>query len=845
VNARAGVVALLAIHWLLAVSSVQKKSTTFDEIAHLTAGVSLWKTGDYRLLPDPPLPHLWAAAPVAMSGFKFPDLDCPEWWSSDHWLLGRRFFYECGNDPQAILVRGRAMIALLSAALGLLVYVWSRRLFGEAGALLSLVLYVFSPTMLAHGRLITSDLSVSLFFLAAMMALWWTLHRVSLLSVLVSALAVTGLLLSKMSALFIVPMAGVLVLIRLISDRPTTVVWRSPRLVSSRARQVGVWLTMGLVQAVMIFLLVWAGYGFRYRAVQDAVPGRDRFYSEIPLAPTDASWNNKLTELGHWGSAIAWAHDHKLLPEPYLVGLVITIRSARTRVAFLNGQASGEGWWSFFPYCFAVKTPLPLLGVLLIAALAAVWRPGGRGQKTGPDRRRSSILDGLYDTAPLWVLLAVYSGFAITSSLNIGHRHMLPIYPAVFILAGGASAWFRSARSAFRFVVPGLGLLFVGSSLMTWPHYLTYFNTLAGGPRNAYHHLVDSSLDWGQDLPGLKTWLDGHPSEQAGVGAGTDAPAVYLSYFGTGLPKFYGIRARVLPGFVAWEPVWTRPLTGGLYCISATLLQQVHLLPECRWTHALEACYQDLRRRLRQAAPSTPSTRPGLARPTTADLELFLKLRFARLCAYLRQRSYTDHVGHTILIYQVEDEEVDRALNGPPSELVAGRIENLRRLGDRCFAARCLSSAVIFYEFLFEREPMSSNPKHVQAASRRGIALMRLGRQQQAVAVMREALAHDPGHVAMNTNVARLLATSRSDQLRDGDEALRRAKLAVAATRGGDPVVLDALAAAHAELGQFDEARRHASGARKMAVEEGRTKLAREIAARLASYERHQPWRGP
>ncbi len=849
VNVIAGVSSLLVVHWLLAVSSIRQKSTTFDEIAHLAAGLSLWKTGDYRLLPDPPLPHLWAAAPVAAGGFTFPDLDRPYWWSSNHWRLGRKLFYECGNEPQALLIRGRAMIALLSAASGLLVYVCSRRLFGHAGGLLSLVLYVFSPTMLAHGRLITSDLAVALFFLAAMMALWSLMQRVSPLSFGLSVLALGGLLLSKMTGLFILPMAGILLAVRLISGRPVTLVWGKPFVVASRGKQAAVWLVVGLGHVLVIWLLLWAAYGFRFAAMRDAVPGRDRFYSGIPLVSGETNWGEKLTDLGTMGSAVAWMHDHRLLPEAYLVGMIVGFQSAQKRVAFLNGQASAEGWRSFFPYCFAVKTPLPLFGMLLLAAVAAIWRTGRGDGNAAVGRRWRSIVDGLYRTAPLWVLFCVYWAFAIASHLNIGHRHVLPVYLVVFVLAG-AAAWLPAKRAAARLLVPGMAVLFVGASLKTWPDYLTFFNVLAGGPKHAYRHLVDSSLDWGQDLPRLKVWLDRHGRGRAPTDTAEATQAVYLSYFGSGSPTFYGIQARRLPGFLARDALWTGPLTGGVYCISATLLQQVHLLPECRWTHALESDYQDLRRRLNDAArpvasSSASARRPQFVAPAEADSDWFLKLRFARLCAYLRERSPTDDVGHTILIYRLDDADVNQALEGPPSELVSGCADNLRRLADLCFVDRCFASAAAYYEDLFRRIPVSSDPERIKAANRWAIALMSLGRQGRAIAVMRDALAHDAGHVGMNANLARLLATSGSKGLRDGEEALRRAKTALAGTGGTNATVLDALAAAYAELGQFEQACGHASEAARLAAENGQRALAHQIMAHLESYRRHQPWRQP
>ena len=203
------------------------------------------------------------------------------------------------------------------------------------------------------------------------------------------------------------------------------------------------------------------------------------------------------------------------------------------------------------------------------------------------------MLGSCYRTAPLWVLFVVYWSFAIPSHLNIGHRHILPTYPPMLMLAGGSWFWLaglqRLIASAARrglhawlaarrwpalacLVLVSIGL-FAAESLWRWPNYLAYFNQLVGGPSHAYRHLVDSSLDWGQELPALKQWLaekklDGSSNENT-----------YLSYFGIGSPAYYGIPrrrfCRAIPG--ARRSGFPEPLKAGTYCISATMLQNLYM----------------------------------------------------------------------------------------------------------------------------------------------------------------------------------------------------------------------------------------------------------------------------
>jgi hypothetical protein len=841
---------LLAVHWFLAVSSVRHKSTTFDEIPHLTSGLSIWRTGDYRLDVDHPPPiRLWAALPVLLGRPAFPDLNNRDWWASDHWQIGRKFFYECGNDPDSMLFRGRVMMGAVSVALGLLVWGWSRRLFGDAGGVISLVLYAFSPAMLAHAPLVCTDMTLAFWLMAAVALTWGVLHRVSAGTVAGGGLAVAGLFLSKMSCLLFLPMVGILILIRFASGRPTHITWRRQFEVRPRLLQLGVWLLVAVVQAAIVLSLIWASYGFRYNAMKGAVAGRDHFFTPVPLPAKVSPWDYGVAHLQLKGEIIRFARDHRLLPEAYLYGLATTLRDAGAEESFFNGETRLHGWWYFFPYCFLVKTPLSALAIFLLAVPAFLNARRSReqqGRSRGTDRR--GFVDSLYLTSPLWTLFAVYSAAAMASNLNMGERHILPVYPVLFVLAGGASAWLYASRRPVRWLVPAVLVLFVGSSLATWPHYLAHFNYLVGGPAYGYKHLVDSSLDWGQDLPGLKRWLDERSGVQnAGQVGGSQVP-VYLSYFGSGSPSFYGIHARTLPGYMYWEPLWAGPLTGGIYCISATMLHQLRLIPMPKWTPVLEAMYWELRGRL--AGPSTarrwddvsPARLMGLPKP---ELNLYLRLRFARLCAFLRQREPDDNIGYSILIYRLSDRDVQRALTGKAVELVRAYPENLSRLADECFRAGIWSAAAICYETLLKSGPMSDRQATEEAFDRLGSALTSLHRSAEAVGVLRKGLEYAPDHVKMNNNLAWLLATVPADSQRDGAEALRRAKVALESISAPDPAIYDTMAAAYAELGQFEDACRCAGTAIKLAKETGLVDLVPQITARLELYRSGRPYREP
>jgi hypothetical protein len=281
--------------------------------------------------------------------------------------------------------------------------------------------------------------------------------------------------------------------------------------------------------------------------------------------------------------------------------------------------------------------------------------------------------------APLLVLFGVYGVFSLASHLNIGHRHILPLYPVLFILVGGLAApgLLAGARRTALVALLLAGLLLAHAGVA--PHYLAYFNTLAGGPANGHRLLVDSSLDWGQDLPGLARWLREH-------NAGEAAQPVFLSYFGSGEPKYYGIKAVALPyvnGFKLPHP-WYEP-GAGLYCISATMLSQVYGPVRGSWTPEAEREYQQLRadEPLFRTYWLNPATwrevhELGAAEAFEQRWRRYDALRLARLCHYLRVRRPDAVVGFSIFIYRLTSAEVDAVLHGPYSEWLAA-IEKLPR----------------------------------------------------------------------------------------------------------------------------------------------------------------------
>jgi hypothetical protein len=419
-------------------------------------------------------------------------------------------------------------------------------------------------------------------------------------------------------------------------------------------------------------------------------PGQVRLLDEARAAPPPAAAARFL----------AFLRNHRLLPEAYIYGYAASWRYAQSRSAFFNGEFSLSGWRWFFPYTFLVKTPLPFLVMLLLATGLAV---GGAGAPRGRGRELA------YALLPLATLWVVYWVAVIPSHVDIGHRHILATYPPLFILCGVVAEWAgRSRHRAPAAVV--LALLALQAAEMAWrfPNYLAYFNSLNGGPGRAYRHLVDSSLDWGQDLPGVGTYLRKHPS----------AGPAYLAYLGAGSPEYYRTPAQLIyprtqPVLILAYPappaaklgeeilqahpdyrivaagrreavetvvLLKKPaalrLGAGTYFISASLLQPLGYNgpgPWGPWNDRYEARYQAL---AVQAKPLLEDEGPARSAAwrvrSIAEWAQILRdydaFRFGRLTASLRRREPDDTVNFSILVYHLTDAELARALEGPTPE---------------------------------------------------------------------------------------------------------------------------------------------------------------------------------
>ena len=534
----------LVLYVVLCLTSMRQKSPTFDEVAYLPAGYMQLTRGDFRLMAEhPPLLKAVAALPLLAMDVRVADSD-RAWARRRYFEFGRRFLF-LWNDADRVIFRGRVVVVLLAAVLAVAVFAWARLRWGTGVAAVAFFLCVTSPDLLAHGQLVTTDVPITLLVLLSVVNLDRLLEELTWTRVILGGLLLGCAFATKFSAFILLPVLGVLALATALGRRPMSLaaVGFARRTLGERRQRLAAAAVALAGMGALVPAVVWAAYGFRRTVTPDpAVNEVFELHHERPS--NDLMWE-----------AAGLAQRARALPDGFLYGFLRFVKHSERRRAFLLGERSDEGWWYYFPVTLAVKTPVPFLLLLGLAGILFV-------------RKRPRLGTDAF----LWIPVAVYMAVAMARSLNIGHRHLLPILPFLFVAAARGAIWLWRRPGPARAVAwrrASVGALLAGyaaSVLAVHPHYLAYFNEAAGGPGRGYQLLVDSNLDWGQDLKGLKGYMDRNGIEQ-----------LKLSYFGTAEPDYYGIRCERLPGHPPPDAPEARVRRGDLVAVSATNLQAVYL----------------------------------------------------------------------------------------------------------------------------------------------------------------------------------------------------------------------------------------------------------------------------
>ena len=576
-----GTFIILAVASIIAIASAWHDSPIVDEIPHIGAGYSYVADQTYQFNPEhPPLAKDLAGLamiplginPTFLANYNTAHLGIV----NDQWNFGRTLIYHSEIDPITIVHFAKLPLILFFLFSGWLIYVWARRTYNSRAALLAVFLFAFCPTIIAHSRFVTTDVPALFGVLLAAYFFVRYLKEQSRINFWLASVSFGVALLTKFSTFLLIPYFLILAIIWAWSNHQT---FFGPaiRLIT---RSVLV-MTAGFI---IIVGPIYQLHVFNYPPAQQK-NDTETILKNYPI-PAIAS-------------VIIWASDKPVF-RPYAqwsLGMAMVFQRAEggNRTYYL-GQLSSTSFKSYFPVVYALKEPIPFLMLLL----SAIWL-GWRTWRNGCEPFKNKIRNHFPAFAMLlWIF--IYVATSINANLNIGIRHLIPIYGFIFILVAGQieqavqnvkiKMQNDNEKSKNNPTPKFLILIFAFSILLIWylaefisvyPSYLTYFNEFAllrpswasdgqaGGPAGGHNYVVDSNLDWGQDL-----WRLGDFVKQNNI------QKIYLDYFGWAEQTFYlgnSFQWMHAGDFTSAEQFLKENPAGGWLGISASYYQEANVGP--------------------------------------------------------------------------------------------------------------------------------------------------------------------------------------------------------------------------------------------------------------------------
>jgi len=515
-------ISMLVVFLLQAVCSMRLKSPTWDETDYFGLGYYILKYREWNVPAStlhPPLSYYLNSFPYLCyeadeSAWDLPPyLKCPDCSNYTNPTAGLTLLTDKRYPKDRVLFYSRIPTIFIALILGFFLWKWTNELYGGFSAAFALFLFSFSPNLLAHSRLITPDIALTCFNFISVYYLWKVVKENKWSNILLCSLFVGFALLSKYSALLLLPIYLILMTFVFFSKEEVYLPAQFP------------------------FSRMLMREGNAYRVL--------RLASMLFIIFTLATFLLQLGYIFHLeyyikGALYQWEHAERGHP------------------TFLMGMYSSQGWWFYYLIAFIIKTPLPLLILLIMSFIFC---------KKNPNR---SFLNQSFVLIPVMVYFLFFS----MKLLCVGLRYILPIYPFLFIQVSMiAVGMFKSRKMLSRVIIVLLCCWYLKCSIGIYPHYLAYFNEIVGGPDSGYEYLVDSNIDWGQDLKGLALYM-----KEKGI------DKVHLSYFGAADPHYYGIQYDWMPSYYLpidylGEGINVRKFSipkSGIVAISATNLQGVY-----------------------------------------------------------------------------------------------------------------------------------------------------------------------------------------------------------------------------------------------------------------------------
>jgi len=554
-NKKTNLIAAILLIFVFSISllSMKDDSLTMDELAHLPAGYSYLSQKDMRLNPEhPPLIKDLSAIPLLfIKGIKFPSqIDA---WKKDvngQWVFGNHFLFKSGNPVDKMIFWGRIPMILVLILLGFFIFKWVKEVYGNRASLLALFLFSFSPTFLAHGRLVTTDVGAATAYFIATYYFLKVLKEPSKKNIIFSGISFGLAQLAKFTVIILIPFFVFVAFVWWI--------FKSKKFLQT--------LKILILVFVVGYILIWPVYLYhvwnyplekQISDIEALLPGR-----EIPILGKMIKGLPKLTEV-----LIFLAKNPILRPYSYyLTGLSLVIfRGMGGHTTYFLGEVSAAGWKNFFPFSYVVKEPLVFHILTIVALIWASLKIKEPFWKR-PFKRISDWIKNHFVEFSSLVLILIYWGFSLSTPLTLGVRHLLPVFPFTFLLIAGAiNSLLKPPYLKIKYSVLAILIFWQAISVIKiYPHFLSYFNEIVG-TKNGYLYTVDSNLDWGQDLKRLKKWVEENKIDK-----------IYIDYFGGADVEYYFGQKYMRWWGTRDEKEFEKP---NYFAISASFLQGGRGLP--------------------------------------------------------------------------------------------------------------------------------------------------------------------------------------------------------------------------------------------------------------------------
>jgi hypothetical protein len=489
--------------------STRQQSPSWDEGDHIYAGYMNWMNGEYTLNPEhPPLVKLVATLPLVPLDLKTAPRQ-GRYFKDEAYFGGRELIFR--NDPKyggkyssdTLLFRVHMAALTFGVLLAGTLFFAGQEMFGTAAGLIALTLLVFDPSILANAPYVTTDTGAACGFFATVYTFYRFVKQMTWKRAAVCGLVLGLALAAKHSTIVLFP------LLTMLAAGEIAVRWKkSGKLPTILIKNTAIGL--GIIGAIALFVL-WGMYSFRFHMHP----------SGVSMAPLNV-------EVRPLSAPMRWfilfcAHYH-LLPESYLFGLVDVQGVGEAWPTYYMGKVYAHGIWYYFPTVLAVKWTV---GTLATVALAIWVFASGKVRQTR---------EMLFLAFPA----AFYLAIAMAGPLNMGERHILPIFPFIFLLLGAAGAWLMKRSKKWAVAVIFLVAAHAAESLSAFPNYIPFGNALWGGPANTHKYFSDAAVDWAQQLKWTKQWLDEHNIKECSI---VYFAAPFL------MPSDYDIPCKLLPTF--------------------------------------------------------------------------------------------------------------------------------------------------------------------------------------------------------------------------------------------------------------------------------------------------------